>query len=72
MYAGPGMRHMDPALSQGVRNRPIKPGKRGAKNKSLPYHGRRRHMNIPIMGDRLALGYKGCLHALAQHQDLND
>jgi len=66
MYGGPGANFMGQALLTGINGRSSRRGKRGAKNKSIPYHGRRRHMNISVMGEGK------CNHALSQHQDLND
>lgn len=49
---------------RGIQTKPRRKHKKGIKQR-IPYHGRRRHMNLPVMG-----GTSNCVHSLSAHEDI--
>jgi hypothetical protein len=64
-YHGPGMNIMDPNISYGLNRIRRNPKKKGR----LPYHARRRHLDLAVM---LGNGPRKCDHALAHHELVTD
>jgi hypothetical protein len=64
MYAGPGMKFMDPNISQGLNGRPNRKGGKSG-NKKLPRHSRPGNLAISATKQN-----KGCVHALSHYENV--